>query len=344
MVEDYLLQMFNVEYRRPNVIFSIITGRNTVSNIYWGMRYDLLDYFSIDPQFTNEIYQKILSKLKQNKLLTESNGQVRLTQNGLIRQKKAKSDLYQIKHPKLINQYKFNEWSETCILAIQVVSELSFVNRHYYPVVTSELTKFNIKEWISNNDKTILTKQVNLELRLFVQEIDTNSSLIFMNKLIGHNLNGLTNKQLANELNLSEMEIQLIYRDTINFFASWIEEQKQSVFKELVQSILKTGIISESAKETMRLITMGLSVSDVAKSRRLKTSTIFEHLLELAMISEKFPFDTFLTKKIINDLSEIMGRDIDQVPFKIIQNKKPDINFFDYRLYQIYRSKIDVQN
>ncbi|MHC9536356.1 helix-turn-helix domain-containing protein [Dellaglioa sp. BT-FLS60] len=341
MIEDYLLQMFQKERRRSNVIYSIIIGRNTVSNIYWGMRYGLLDYFGMAPRFSNERFRVGLSKLQQNHFLEESDGQVWLTVQGVNRQKKLTRELYQIKFPELMSQYKFKEWTETCILAIQVVSELSFANRHYYPIVTSELTKFNIKKWFSKNDKKKLAEQVNSELHLFIQKIDVNAELIFMNKLIGHQLNGLTDQQLAIELELSEIEIQLIYRDTMNFFASWVEQQKQSVFKELVQLVRKTGIISESAKDTMRLVDMGLSIDDIARRRNLKKSTINEHLLELAMLSDVFPFDIFLTKKISDDLTEVMGKNIDRLPFQKIQNQLPDMTFFNYRLYQIYRSKTE---
>lgn len=341
MIEDYILQMFREERRRPNVIYSIIIGRNTVSNLYWGMRYDLLDYFGVAPRFSNKDFKNSVIKLKKDKLLNETDSGIQLTKKGLERITKLNKDLYQIKYPMLMNRYKFNDWAETVTLAIQVVSELSFINRHYYPVMTSELIKFNIKKWLVHQDKKRLIERVDSELQLFVEEIDGKSELIFMNKLIGHQLNGLTNQQLAIELELSEMEVQLIYRDTINFFASWVEYQEQSVFKELVQSIRKKGIISESAKETMKFIELGLSINEIAKKRNLKNSTINEHLLELAMLDNQFPFALFLTKKMIIDLSKVIGKNIDQYSFQEIKIQIPNIDFFDYRLYQIYRSKVE---
>ncbi|MCZ2492558.1 helix-turn-helix domain-containing protein [Dellaglioa carnosa] len=339
MIEDYILQMFQENPRRPNVVYSIIIGRNTVSNIYWGMRYNLLDYFGMDPQFSNTLFRENIAKLQKNKLLEENDIGIKLTSLGLEQKKKLKKSLYQVKHPKLMNRYRFNEWSETLILAIQVISELSFTNRHYYPIVTSELTKFNIKRWLSNNGKEKLVNHVHSELELFIKELDTNAELIFMNKLIGHQLNGLTNKQLAIELTLSEIETDLMYRDTMNYFASWIEKQEQSVFKELVQLIQTKGIISESAQDTMKYINSGLSVNDIAKKRQLKKSTINEHLLELAMFDDKFPYQLFLTSELVGILTKIIGGNIDQYSFQEIQEKIPEINFFDYRLYQIYRSK-----
>ena len=71
IMNSYILRFFSYHQpRRIRVIESLLTSRLTVSNLFWGQQYGLLQWLGADRQLQRSEYDAVIKSLVADQLLT----------------------------------------------------------------------------------------------------------------------------------------------------------------------------------------------------------------------------------------------------------------------------------
>lgn len=336
---EYLLRFFSkTQPRKASVLRQILINKKTGSVLYWAFRYDYLDYLNLYPQLNIiEYNQSIDLLIKKGYLKKTSAGEI-LTNEGANQLKHFSKRHYFIERPDLFQRYDYELWNAIFLILVQVASEFSYHNHQYYVASENLQAQFLVKKWLGHFGFETLKGEIQNLLSAFLDNQVELKANVFAAKLIGHQQNGLTNQQIAIQLQLAETDVELIWRDLSLQFADFLINQNTPL-KKLVEMTQLSGILSNSIYETKRLFSLGLNVEQISFKRHLKVSTVEEHLIILAISDVHFPFNLFLSTDEIEFLNKVFKTtDIDKWSYRILANQGKEIPFIKFRLYAIMRT------
>jgi len=108
--------------------------------------------------------------------------------------------------------------------------------------------------------------------------------------------------------------------------------------------LIQATAISQSAWQTYQTFLQQPDVQVIALQRKLKLSTVREHLLETAILMPDFPFERLLSSAVVTQLTTIFQEqsDVASWQFQQAQDQLPELDFFWFRLFQIMRCRQEV--
>ena len=335
----YLLNFFDTSQpRKSSVLRQVFTNKKTGSVIYWAFRYNYLQYLNLAPQLDNEILNKKLNELVNKELLVLGNDGYQLTLKGKKQLMLFNKKHYFFETPTLFVHYNYSLWDALMRIAIQVSSEYSYGNFHYFVASDNLQAQFIIKKWLAKYSFQILKKELTDALLTFLSNYSQLKADIFTLKLVGHNINGATNEQLALQFDLNALDIEIIWKDLTLHFAEFLRKQNNEL-SELVKMTYESTPLSSSILNTKQLFDHGYSITQICHLRHLKRSTIEEHLQLLAIFNNNFPYIRLLSNSDMKILQKIYRQlPIDHWNFKNIQMQYPQFPFLKYRLYAIKKT------
>lgn len=335
--KKWLLFFSDVQPRRHTVIRQVLCNKRTVSSLFWGMQYHILDWLNVEPNLNEQEFDLQITKLRNENYLEVTPTGLVLSPNGIIQKSNYQKSNYIITEPKLFQHINEKQWLDLLPLLIQVVSELSYHNRHYYVVSSSIRTQLFFRAWYQavNNKEELVTSLKHL-LEVFLERFPKKQADIFMSLFSGHKTIGKTVQQVAMVLpDFSYEDVTTLWRDLGMQFALFLL-RGDSVFKKLVVPINTEERLSKSASITYQLFNERQNIERIAKRRRLRISTIKEHLLESAILCDKFPYDNLITVEEYEIMTKTFTGGVTNWDYNQLSNR---IEFFKYRLFQIERSK-----
>ncbi|MGX6961136.1 helix-turn-helix domain-containing protein [Vagococcus xieshaowenii] len=350
-IDDFILSLFAHGNKvRASTLYQLLKGKRTISIISYGYLYDSLPYFAIFPEFQEYQFNQIIKRLLRNQLLLESNDKVVITRSG-----KSYLEQHQMNVPtSTINGFKYSRNDElfksVLLLVIQVSSELSFHNKHYLPIELNGFRQMLVKKWLAmqleKQSKTALVQSLSIELTTVLDWLveDSLESSLFFSQISGHGLTGKTLAQLSDELNMSPLEALLIDRNSYHFIMGKLNMKETPLLASVYQLIYHYPY-NQSAAQSYALYKEIRDVNEVMHRRRIKQSTLDEHLLEFAIIDEAFPFEDFLYEELYDELlhlNELFPNEKEWVFQVIEKNAQVPLTYFEMRLYQLYRKKMTL--
>ena len=324
---DVLVFFATKQKRRPKVIFNILHGILTVSNLFWGLNYDVLYLSGMGKQIKKDEYQHHLNLAIQKGWLFSDEAGISLTKAGQKVQNHELEGFHDLK-----NDYELNMAIESFILAVQVLSEFSFQNHKYLPSVSDVRVEWIVKQWFKAQKQQIsspkaLSKKAFDDLIKVAEQLDGPDMNILFNFLANHHDTGLTLEQIASLTDESTFLVSLKLKFILLSFFNHLDED--NMFYSLINYFKKPSIISNSAFESYQLIKAGKSMEEVANMRRIKLNTVKEHLLMNAIIDSDFPFNEFLQVTYQPDTLPSSWQ------YSDFQSHFPQSDFFAFRLSQI---------
>ncbi|MGP6140071.1 helix-turn-helix domain-containing protein [Jeotgalibaca sp. A127] len=335
---DYLfLDLFSTEEaRKVNSLFHILTGKRTVSVLMQAMRMDLEAYFSLFPKLQPTIFEEKINQFIRSDLLTF---ELFLTEEG-----KAAKDNYFDSHTRPTkNRIKYHAvlapFKARSLFLTQVLSERIHNNKNYLPLQPRLSEQWWLKKYLKEHN--LNTNENCQKLGQEWMDLIVNAKIskpeMFVEQFEGYHKTKLTNNQIGSKYNLDETGVYVqLQQDWIQLIETI--EMSNSGYP-LLASLLKEltrdgGLCSESAKETYQLWKAGFAIEQIAEKRFLKRSTINDHLTEMAILYEAFPFERFLDASQIDYVNNQVtaGKAID---YNDVQEKFPGIPFFQSRLMQV---------
>jgi len=338
---DYLLLLFTTAPRRPKALFNVLRGKRTVSTLFAGLTTHTLAYLDSWHGVPLTTFEAATQQLQSAGWLEVTQpGYLRLTTAGVTEQERLRKSLYLPTVFEQFQQADVRQFTATSQLALQVVSEAVHQERRYYPLTTDQHIQWQVKNWFRQWQGPTLGQQVHDELTAFLETQSDEAAAVFAQSLTGFGLPGLTDQQLATQLDRSPVTILVMRKDLSCHWIAWLKQQPTATpLSALLQPFLKANPVSSSAWQTFQDYLTGQSLTEIAQRRQLKLSTVREHLLEAAILWPDFPAAQLLTPTRIEPLAAIFADNpvIETWQFKTVQAKFPTIDFFWVRLYQIMR-------
>ena len=335
LVDRYLLTMFSGHPRRYRVIENTVRNKKTQANLFWALNYNLLNWLGSDPTMSRQSFENWLQDQQQRGWLKVAGDVAWLTPAG----QEAKAAFLRVCFQPSFAQWTWltnpNKYAERFLLAIQAVSELSFHNQHYVPLNIAMTEMAVVRQWLMQK---LSIQQVHgelLEIGEYLAHTDERLANQFAHTLLGHHQTGWTSDQSQKQLQLSAEEVQLLNRDVWLGVASYLVQHPKMSLAKLMVGLEHQTPISESAWQTVQQFQRGVSVQEIARRRRLRVSTVREHLLEAAIIiPQALDWERILPEQVSRAVYKQYQGPADQWQFHRLNEDSP-AEFFIFRLCQI---------
>ena len=323
-------------------ILAILNNERTVSSAYHLLKgkrsgqtiqdvgiFKLHTYFGLLPKLQRSVFDEAIKELQnQGVLLLEENG------------------FYQINLDEPIEkqQYYYNGWRyrgnehqffSRLSLLVETVSHVKHHVRYFAPTEKNTNTQKFIRAFLKTNtfQTESFRKQLHDEIHLCLahESFTELQRELIVNRLSGVNVPGVTWKQLAHLYKLEQMDVYLIYISALHLLLNRIYEEDVPILQRLATNIEVTTPLTESTKQTSMYIQQGYSIEQIANSRQLKTSTIEDHIVEMAMNIPAFSIEPFLSTA---DLQTILSTSeaYQTKKLRVLKEIMPNYSYFQLRL------------
>lgn len=336
-----LLQLLSEQQdRRLRVIENLLRGRRTVSTLYWGLRYDLLPLLNLAKPLDRGALDVPAQLLAQQGLIAgdSAEGVVHLTERGRTA---ATSTTY---YRPITRQNWVNvdlvAARQRLLLAVQVASQYAHSTSRYYPLATDLTTRQAVRRWFHRVKGPNLATNLREALVSSLRQLPAETAAVVTDQFTGYKQPGYTVSQLAQSTNRSAWEIQLMHFDGVAQIALAAQEA-QHPLHDLFQPLWSVPV-SRSAQQTLQAVEAGGDLARVARVRKVKLSTVREHLLEAAIMlpATEFPYDQVLSETIRQRFAAAVTGPIDSWQYmELPAAMRDELDFFYFRLYAIWRMK-----
>jgi len=198
-------------------------------------------------------------------------------------------------------------WARMSLL-IQVLSNKLYRERVYLPIIKDYQIQNWVKQYLRNRNAAETAVQFHQELKekLSVLNHDEQAA-IFVHSMTSGAKAGYTFRQLSEKMDLDEWYIYALFWDVLHHFIQSAQNGESPLFQTLIQDIpLKDGL-TQSTRKTLYLVKEGHTIDRIADIRKLKSATIEDHIVEIAIHDPSFSIDQYVSKeeqKIIADYAK----------------------------------------
>lgn len=344
----FILNLFSISQpKKGSTVFHILQGKRTASILYRAVDYSLEPFFGFFPQLDRStFYQKLEEFTTMGYLVYNQENQEYIhSLKGKEKVHTYLSTYYQPTHLNWLTQGRvIKDVQRKVYFLTQIFSEIRHNNNRYLPIEKDVDMQQWAKRWIAAQDKSLmdLAAYFGMEWKRLLSSIETKNAVILVHLMSGHDTVGLTKQQLAHQLHTTELEITVRQYDSLSYLIKQMHEITQEVplFASIIteKAVPNENGLSNSAKETAVLLGKGYSIEQITHIRRLKKSTISEHLIEWAILFPSVDIHSFVPNKVYDSLKTLLTNSPDAT-FQEATNHIPGIEFWCYRLMQIERRR-----
>ncbi|WP_142826476.1 helix-turn-helix domain-containing protein [Planococcus soli] len=309
--------------------YHLIKGKKSGQTIQDIGYFGLYPYFGVLPKLDKKAYDQAVQRLFSEGYLLDNDQVVDLSQKAM--------DLDIAASP--LNGWKYrgkeNLFFSRLSLIVQTFSHISQQQKNFDPVVINEEVQSWVKKYLKRINFRDLAVAQAFKIELFTTLTDSGSSethkIIVTERLTGLALSGLTWQQIADSKNLSLLDVQLMWVEALHSWMGVIEQSKPPLLFGLMEDIIQQSSLTETAQRTKKLFDKGFSLEQIASLRQLKTSTIEDHFVELAMNDPFFNYRAFVNPALFEAIiAESRSRKTKRL--REIKEHLPEASYFQIRL------------
>ncbi|SEP69178.1 helix-turn-helix domain-containing protein [Piscibacillus halophilus] len=330
------------EQRTTSAAYHILRGKKSSQTIQDIHLFQLKFGFSTYPKLKKETYDIWINFFVDQGIIEKTNESFRLTTKGLNVVEQIEINIFS-----KLNGFKFHrideKWLASLQLLTQTLSNLSYSNNRFIPVQDDPVVQYQVKKLLKMQSKEKLTIQLKQELTQLLLKLNEADARLFVVQLTGHNRVGLSKRQVAEMFHLHEEDVQLITMSIVHQFLNDIQNnpQQYQLLKQLILEENHTSLTS-TAKKTYELLEKGFDLDKIERIRHLKTSTIQDHVVEIATQIEKFDITAFVDESTIKQVVQVIDQTQTRRLKTLMQHLNHSISYFQLRLvlakYQDYKA------
>lgn len=328
-------------------IFTKIENERTVSSPYHLLKgkrsghtiqdvgiFGLHSYFGILPKLEREQYDEVIQHLiNQHYIILFDNSYFQVTNTG--------REILKNQQGLSFNGWKYrgNEhiFFSRLSLTVQSLSHVREKVMSFIPIQKDEGIQHWVRNFLLKNQykSSPMAEHLYHEIVQSLNHISINEKAkeMVVKRLSGYHMPGFTWQQLCLEEGLQELDVHLIYVACLH---EWLNEilknpHQYPLLRQLAENVCIEFPLTGSAYQTSMLFKKGYSIEEISHKRRLKQSTIEDHLIELAMNDPSFPIEQFITKEDIQQVFEATEM-YDTKKLKVLHEVLPHLSYFQLRL------------
>lgn len=336
----FLISKMNGQ-RTLNAGLHLLRGKKSGQTLTDVEYFNIKPFFGILPKLEESSYSKAVDELMESGLIIQDEKFVRLTEEG-------------DKRVKELPEFHFRGWDYRgreliffgrIVLLVQTLSHMREGDTSFTPIQRDRDIQLFVKQFLVRQPVTdpVFAKQVGDELKkaLMKSEMTDIQKYILTCRLTGRSEFAKTWDQLAAELEVAADTLRLLFIEALHRLLPVIEDPDDYPFLQKIAFDIKVhSYLTDSAKHTKRLFDQGHSMESIASIRKLKMSTIEDHVVEMAMNDERFPVTHFVSEEQIRAViskSEEMGTK----RLKLLKNEFGALSYFELRLIMTAYKEVD---
>lgn len=318
-MDKFILALFGENDKlRMNTLYQILVGKKSASMLYYAYGHQLLNIVGIFPHLSKAEYEKIIQHLVNQKAVV-------ILENELVRVKVIPSLFTQEPYCHL-NHFRLKN-SLTLWRMLQLfLCRLSYWPADYQgPVLeNSPFYLLNVDQMIAQMDEEQKQK-IHEELSHVFSQMPQDQADFLANTFSGKQISGKTFYQvLPEDLHLP---FDICYTlACVERFWSYLMTHTELVLFQLFKPFILENY-KQSMLVTRQYYKFGYDVEKIAQIRGLKEGTIIDHLIEWAILDDKFPFEDF---QLLTQEETLLD-----YRYKDLVEENSEISFLQYRLSQI---------
>lgn len=304
------LRIINEE-RTVYSIYHLLKGKKSSQTIQDAHLFQLDQYFKTVPQMNRIDFDQHIKYLAQAGFLSHVNESQKsnITELGKAELEKFFNVFQMLTY---MNGWKYQDtamemWKRLTLL-IQVASHLNYKDTRYQAIQRDTEVHLWIKKFLKHykGGRIDLSKQIYNELHLIFSEKFPENPLFIVAKLTGRGLIGLTSKQAANQMNIEYTEFHYRFLNCLHFIIEQVMNECAAypILHAIISDIFQPVPYTKSTLRTYELLQQNMTIEEVAKVRKLRKSTIEDHIIEIALTDQQFSIDNLIDKKRIKEITE----------------------------------------
>jgi uncharacterized protein YpbB len=280
-------------------------------------------------------FDEITSSLKAENWIDESSSGTFIITN------KGRSILQEDRFSFLKHLAGLTHWSYeqsfwlTLALYVQSLSNLLRDNSQFLPVVNDSRAASAVKAIFPPDGPARISAAERLQrelVQLFEMYGDDRSASLFLQRLTRYERIGSTFEQLSGLFSVGVPEARIMFRSMLHFLLTNVKENPDG-YPELSRLFPsgETVSLTVSARATYRLLVEGESIEAIERIRRLKKSTLEDHLVEIARSVPDFDISPYITDSERQLISRICTKLKDR-RLKAIRDEASSLSYLKIRL------------
>lgn len=320
----YLLQSFRQE-RTISAPYHLVKGKRSGQTIQDAGLFSLYAYFGILPKLSRARYDEAIVELIDG-------GDITVGDDGYYTVHQQQVDT-----PPYFDgwHYRGNEhvFFARLSLAVQTLSQQQAGDLRFIPLQKDEDVQRYVRDFLrwAHYETGTIGHVLKEELQLVCQQLEAKEAQLLMQRLSGAHITGYSWAQLAAARNETQLDTQLAFVHTLHVLLLHIEQQNVPLLQALTQRIKVQTVVTNSAVQTAQLYAQGYTVEQIAHIRRLKVSTIEDHIVEMVMSDAQFSLAAFVDDEDIVKVQALMEQ-LQTRKLKPLKEQLQHLTYFQLRL------------
>lgn len=295
--------------RSGSAIFHLLTGKKGIQTVHDARLFELEGFYGIYPGLDKKIFTNRIDALAAKKFLHPS----KRTEQAYLITPTGREWL--ISNQSLLPLHLFKgfsyskmdtEFYQGILLLIQTYTNSYKQNYAFIPIVDYPNVTQSVRAIYHTNKHTShgkMLRELHDELYQVLQKIDPLPAKLFVERLTGYKDYGLSISQLASSYNLNTIDVQLFLVAVVHHIISELKRKKSPILSQLFSYHSKgRTFITDSAAKTNELLQQGMTIEAIAKHRRLKQNTVYDHIVEIALIDTDFSIEPYVSKPVFQTI------------------------------------------
>ncbi|RFU63145.1 hypothetical protein D0469_20055 [Peribacillus saganii] len=322
-------------------IYHLLKGKKSSQTIQDGQLFDLSIFFAVFPDAKRSSIEKAINELRQygyiNKLDAEYHYHITSSGKDSLEQFYLENPL-----PADLDGWQFHSFApvfwDRFTLLVQSLSNIVHGVKSFYPIQKN----WNVQQWVKaylrreHTERTYMAAKFYEELVMLLETRQPNERDIFVLKLTGSRRAGYTNEQIGRMIGIPAANVRFLFTGTLHYIVKTVlaNEDKYPRISALIGDLtgLEEKPLTNSARVTLKYINDGRELPEIAQIRRLKISTIEDHIVEIAFSLKDFSIERYVS----DDLAAVIIKVAADLRTKQLKEIKQQIDhtasYFQIRL------------
>lgn len=281
----------------------LLKGKKSSQTIQDAKLFRLSFLFGMQKALDRSLVEESVSVLYRNGFLEKvSQDTYKLNEKGNVA---LEGFLKQHPFPVYLNGWKYHQitdvfWARISLF-MQTLSHSVNNNMNFYPVIRDE----QVQEWVRNHfpkkseEREQIARSLYEELTQVLRKLPEAHARLFVLRLSGFHRTGFTFQQSCATLHISNEQGLLYFYSVIHACITHTRDDPGAfpILSSFVENKRLPVPLTASTRTTYSLLQKGMTFQQIMDIRRLKRSTIEDHIVEIAINVADFSIDSFVSKE-----------------------------------------------
>ncbi|WP_416728863.1 helix-turn-helix domain-containing protein [Fictibacillus sp. JL2B1089] len=315
----------------------MVTGKKTAQSLSDSQWFGIERYYASFKGMAHDTFtETIRSLIKEEYMKAVEDHVYILTEKG---EKVLECENDRLSYLKHLNGLKYASIETTCwqviTLYVQALSNSLYGNFNYSPVVRDFSVIQKVKSVFpkSDSERKVQAAELYSEVSRVLFDHDKVSADLFVKKLSGYNRIGSTFEQISRVEDISLQETVLRFRAVLHSLIQKVTSEKFDLpmLYSLIGSYTEAPALTNSASITYKMLKNNKSIEEIMSVRNLKSSTLEDHLVEIAREVPEFSIISYIDEQEFLKIKAYYRR-TNETKLRPFKDAFPHLSYFQIRL------------